>query len=145
MMGFSHMCTRSLSEGGALGLACFPVYILHALWPRRLSWPQIPLHAICALRSTHTFTRGMAMYAVSVCISSCIPVMLVPLYQLYQLYFTVSAVSTVSMGINLYQLYFTVSRCISCISCISCIANHKALSGCIDCIRLYQLSAVSTV
>ena len=58
MMGFSHV-RKSLSDDGALGLPCFPVNIHHAPWPGRLSRAPIPLHAICALKSTHTSTMAM--------------------------------------------------------------------------------------
>ena len=37
---------KSLPDGGAPGLACFPVIIHDAPWPRLLSRPRIPLHAL---------------------------------------------------------------------------------------------------
>ena len=58
MMGFSHV-RRSLPDGGARGLACFPANMHHAPWPGRLNRAPIPLHAICALKSTHTSTMAM--------------------------------------------------------------------------------------
>ena len=47
MMGFSHV-RKSLPDGGAPGLACFPVIIHDAPWPGRLSWAPTPLHGIRA-------------------------------------------------------------------------------------------------